>query len=141
MCPFRTMKKYMRVARAYGLTRFDPVFTEPDGTAMTLAKFASGVEFAIKTVLPTAGAKLFKVLKNHSTRSAVPTLCQELAHFIPPQIVQHLGRWQSDCFQLYMKDYSSALAARRFVEKEIIAKIAERKEQETKRNNFFRADN
>ena len=141
VCPFRAMKKYLQVARAYGLTRFDPVFTEPDGSAMTPAKFASGVELAIKTALPATGAKLFKVLKNHSTRSAVPTLCQELAHFIPPQIVQHLGRWQSDCYQLYMKDYSSALAARRFVEEEIIAKIAERKEQEAGRTNFFRANN
>ena len=132
-CAFRAMKKYLRYANTYGLTAFDPVFTRSCGKAMTPARFSEGVKEAITYALPPMGKELFKVLKNHSTRSAVPTLCQELKYLVPPEILKNLGRWESNAYTAYLKNFGAAMDARRFIEKEIIDRIATEKAK-----NLFR---
>ena len=133
LCAFRAMRKYLRYARSYGLTSFDPVFTRSCGKAMTPARFSEGVKEAITHALPPMGKELFKVLKNHSTRSAVPTLCQELKYLVPPEILKNLGRWESNAYTAYLKNFGAAMDARRFIEKEIIDRIATEKAK-----NLFR---
>ena len=127
LCAFRAMKRYLRYACTYGLTDFDPVFTRSCGKAMTPARFSEGVKEAITYALPPMGKELFKVLKNHSTRSAVPTLCQELKYLVSPEILKNLGRWESNAYTAYLKNFGAAMDARRFVEKEIIDRIATEK--------------
>ena len=125
LCPYRTMEMYILFSKAVGLTDFDPLFTDPSGSAMTPGKFAAGVEVAISTIYPGLGQDLFKLLKNHSTRAAIPTLCQELAVHIPTEILQNLGRWQSNAYLVYLKSYGAALRARRYIEDKIIKKVSE----------------
>ena len=134
-CPYRAMQEYLMLMDAAGMDRFDPLFTEISGSAMTPEKFAAGVKDAISTAMPDAGVELFNSLKNHSCRSAVPTICQELECHIPEEILKGLGRWSSDAYLQYLKSYAGALKTRRFVEEEIIKKISESRQQNA---TFFR---
>ena len=120
-----------------GMDRFDPLFTNLAGSAMTPGKFSNGVKDAIRTTMPGIGHELFKNLKNHSCRSAIPTICQELECFIDKDILKSLGRWESDAYLQYLKSYQGALKTRRFVEEEIIKKISDAKKQRTL---FFNQD-
>ena len=122
LCPYKAMKRYIRMAESVGLTRLDPLFTGKDGLAITTAKFEAGVKEAIAAYLPN-DADLYKDLTNHSCRSGVPTMAQENDMFIPPEILKSLGRWSSDAYLVYQKSFDAALKARRFVEEEIVAKL------------------
>ena len=135
LCPFRTMTRYLQRMDKAGMSRFDPLFTDLSGSAMTPGKFSAGVKDAIRTTMPNIGQELFKTLKNHSCRSAIPTICQELECFIDKDILKSLGRWESDAYLQYLKSYQGALKTRRFVEEEIIKKISEAKKQDAV---FFR---
>ena len=123
LCPFKAMKRYIRMAQKIGLTRMDPLFTGQDGLAITTAKFEAEVKKAIAIFLPN-DADLYRDLTNHSCRAGVPTMAQENDLFIPPEIMKGLGRWSSDAYLAYQKSFEAALKARRFVEEEIIANLS-----------------
>ena len=126
ICPVRALKRYVKMAKAAGLTEFDPLFTAAEGNAVTSAQFEAGVKQAVATFIPD-DQDLFKDITNHSCRAGVPTMAQQTDIFIPEEILHNLGRWSSSAALLYQKSFDAAMKARRFIEEEIVKKLGGKK--------------
>ena len=102
ICAYRALKTYIKMAKGYGLTKLDPLFTRPDESSMTGQRFRKGVNFAISHYLPE-DKDLYRDLTNHSLRSGIPTMCQENDIHIDEETLKLLGRWHSTAYKVYMK--------------------------------------
>ena len=135
ICAYRAMKSYVEMAKTYGLDTLDPLFTRPDHTSMTGARFKKGVDFAIAQYLPN-NKELYADLKNHSLRSGIPTMCQENDIHIDEDILKLLGRWSSPAYKAYMKSFEGALKARKYMENTILSQIDKTSPTDTNLNNL-----
>ena len=135
ICAYRAMKSYVEMAKTYGLDTLDPLFTRPDHTSMTGARFKKGVDFAIAQYLPN-NKELYADLKNHSLRSGIPTMCQENDLHIDEDILKLLGRWSSPAYKAYMKSFEGALAARKYMENTILSQIDKTEPTDTNLTNL-----
>ena len=123
ICPYRALQTYIDSAEKLGLTRFDPLFTQPSGYVVTTAKFSKLVSQSVKSFLPP-GSPLFDEIKNHSCRAGVLTTLASYDVHLDEDVAMFLGRWHSSAYKLYQKSFEAALKARRVIEKDLMAKIS-----------------
>ena len=96
LCPVRAMLEFMQ----YHPTRTGPLFTYADRTYLTRRR----LNVLLKVALPST---VNEPVSSHSFRIGAATTAASAN--VPGWLIKHLGRWNSNAFQLYIRIPNSTI--------------------------------
>ena len=100
LCPYTGLLHFKNVRHVLGAAPLEPFFLLPDNTPLSRARFLAMVNALCQTAgLPT--------IHGHSFRIGAATTAA--ASLVPDHLIKTLGRWQSDCYQRYIRTPDSIL--------------------------------
>jgi integrase len=101
-CAVKAVKAFMKLtADAKHCKPESPFFLLPDNPALSASYFNNLLKIAVKK----AGLNPDH-FSSHSLRSGAATTAANSG--VPPYLIQKLGRWKSDCYQIYIQNPKAA---------------------------------
>ena len=96
LCPFTVLSKLLSLRKAYCQNQNDPFFYLPECTVLTRTVFVNN----LKVLLRLIGQDDWHTFSGHSLRRGLATSAS--AANVPDHLIASMGRWQSDCYKMYI---------------------------------------
>jgi len=102
LCPVTSLRQYLNHRCSLSRDPDMPLFLFPDRSLLTRSSFLKMLHIVLSRIgTPTQGHT------GHSFRTGAGT--QAAAVHIPDHLIKTMGRWSSDCYQLYIKTPSKLI--------------------------------
>ena len=105
LCPFRVLSKLLAVRSDMAALPADPLLYLPEGTLLTRQVFVRN----LRTLLSVLGYADTTKFCGHSLRRGLASSAS--AANVPDHVIAAMGRWESDCYKLYIDLPNRAIAS------------------------------